>query len=182
MRDPHRLVLALACVAAVTAAPAPAQQGQLFPPVPGPFLIAPALPPMPEAPMAAHPAAGPALVFAPPANAMRLPYWMQPDRPGQPGAAPEIAEAPAVTAPDQDARTQQTSVDPGYGRATAPGAFPGYAAPMPWVAAPQPSAGIGPGYGAPAAGWGYATPPGWAVQPYAPAPGWTGWVPPGAGN
>lgn len=189
-------MIAFGCAVVGVGSSALGQQGPAYPSVPGPFIVAaPAwMAPgqIPTAP-AAMPAPGatPApvppqqrLTFAPPANAMRVPYWMQPDQSqGQPqsgavqtapvgsaqGSAQGYAGAggqagpggvtavPAATPPGQT----------GYGQAWAPGTFPSYGATIPWAA---PGAGAGPqgqpGYGAP-------PPPGWARTPFAPGPGWS---------
>lgn len=189
MSKPFLGLCVLACAALAWTAPVRAQGTQIYPPVPGPFLVAPMRPAAPVAPaetLRAGPIPGPETIFAPPANAMRLPYWMQP------GAAPQMPEPQTdrvVAAPAPPAEpAAPVGGQPGmmgYGQALAPGAFPSYAAQPPWagqapgarIAAPQ-------DYGQAPQGYGYGMPPGWAAQPYAPGPGWGGWSQPtaGAGN
>lgn len=210
-------MIAFGCTVVGFGTAAPAQQGPTYPSVPGPFIVAaPAwMAPgaMPNAP-AAMPAPGATpgsvppqqrLNFAPPANAMRVPYWMQPDQSqgraqgqteGQPqGGAAQTA--PVAAAPGYVGATGPGAAAParpsasGYGQAWAPGTFPSYGATIPWAGpAAGPTAGPGagagpvtpgpqgqPGYGAP-------PPPGWGWAPYAPGPGWSAPVNPayGGGN
>jgi hypothetical protein len=215
MTDPRHRLIALATALLTLAAPAAGQGTQVFPPVPGPFYVEPMMPEPPvdiaaggqpgatgsTFPGAAMAAPGP--LFAPPANAMRLPYWMQPGQAGQgpqtAGSgvnAPQAAGAGAVAGAGArvgaagGARVGGSAgagggntANVGYGQATAPGAFPGYGATMPWAGPAQPGGGAGPGYGAAPQGYGYGAQPGWAAQPYMPAPGWGGWAgAPGGGN
>lgn len=167
MRDSRHLMFWIGCTMIGAALPAMAQQGQAYPPVPGPFLVAPM---MPVSPVAALPLPG----FAPPMGAMRMPYWMQP---GAPGAGAQIA--PVATGPAADTpNTRAADVTSGYGQAPAPGAFPGYGATIPWTGQPQAPTGASP------QALGYGAQPGGAAAPYTPNPGWGGWAQPapGAGN
>lgn len=206
MSDLRRIRCLLAFVGIAAAVPALGQDGRVYPPVPGPFLVAPVFPQMPAAPtgpvgpsaglappaMAAPGMAAPTPSFAPPVNAMRMPYWMQPQpgvpaAPRTPDAAPETRSA-AQAGEAQGRTVPAPAAGPGgtYGQATAPGAFPGYAAPFPGAGqSPQaPNMAAPQGYGAQQPGWGYTAPPGWVQQPYMPGPGWGGWTPvaPGTGN
>lgn len=137
-----------------------AAQGQMpAPPVPGPYPLMPV--PLSVAPGNA-PAQPPAIGqrLAPPPG-MQLPYWMQPPAAGADTAPTAMAEENAPRfAPPSPATPQR----PGYGRAAAPGYFPGYAAPM---------QGMGGGTGVIAAPP-MAGPGGYRPAPYLPVPGW-GW-------
>ena len=162
---------------------------QGFPPVPGPFLVAPAwasggyapqAAPMPNTGQPVQPAqpqSRPA--FAPPANAMRVPYWMQRDN-QPPQTAPTVGVG--QTAPNSYPPATTGEAPTGYGQAGAPGTFPGYGATIPWGGAGQGGAGqVPPGVATnqPQAGW---APPGWARAPYAPGSGWGGWTMPSTGS
>ncbi|GKY87494.1 hypothetical protein [Sinisalibacter aestuarii] len=154
--------IALALALGLTA-PAAGQGQAGFPPIPGPFMPAPGAPGMGPVPFGApgYAAAPVRPMFQPPANAMRLPYWMQQAPGGQPVAVPE----------GMGGATGE-SVATGFGQATASGALPTYpaqpAAPGYGAAAPAP-----PGM-APPQGWVFGAPPGWNNAPYVPQPGWGG--------
>lgn len=178
-------------VAAGFAGLASAAVGQgMQPPIPGPFPVLPgaivvASPPVALAPaVPKRPEAAIRPLFTAPAEAMRLPYWMQPPAP----SATEAGTA-ETAAPNEPATfggvVAGGVVAGGGGQAGAPRAVPGggYAVQTPWVG--QPAPGFAPGYGAMAApaggwgqqpGWGYGAPAGWAPAPYAPQPGWSGWT------
>jgi|GEM_PF-4057859 len=178
-----------------------------FPPVPGPFPVMSGMGfaaqmPGPQASAAERPVAPARPLFQPPANVMRLPYWMQAPQDATPQSA-AAATVPAVTA--APARTVQTS--PARAAAAPQGAGTiGYVQPgPPWnwsgnvidgpVNAPGPAMVPGyvmvPGFGMSPAYGGVALPttggqptgaataaaPGtaWGGQPgwgYRPAPGW----------
>ncbi|HHS94857.1 MAG TPA: hypothetical protein ENK63_05940 [Rhodobacterales bacterium] len=178
-------MIVLGCAVVGFGTAAPAQQGPTYPTVPGPFIVAapawmaPGARPNAQAAMPAPGATAapmpqqPRLTFARPANAMRVPYWMQPDQSrGQPQGG-SAQTAPVAAAPGYVGSGGSGAAAPaappasGYGQARAPGTFPGYAATIPWAG---PTAGVTgpqgqPGYGAP-------TPPGWGWAPFAPGPGW----------
>jgi hypothetical protein len=186
-----------------------------FPPIPGPFPVVPgaglgAQMPMPTPPAGLERPDRPERLerpaFQPPANAMRLPYWMQAPVAQAPvtadGAAPAEATVSAPRAPAPAAAPARTGVP----QAPAPG---GYMQPMPsWGAPGYGAQGYGAqgyaaqgygaqGYGAQGnvpqgygfqapwpqqPGWGYGPAPGWGPAPYAPAPGWGGgWGAPATG-
>lgn len=172
MRDPCRTLFRIGFALIGTALPATAQQGLVFPPVPGPFLVAPMMPVAPVAPPPQVQMAQPLPSFAPPMGALRMPYWMQP---GVPGAGAQTAPVATGAAP-ATIDTSSAEATSGYGQATAPGAFPGYGATIPWAGQPQAPAG-----GAPQ-GWAFGTQPGWAATPYTPGPGWGGWAQPAPGR
>ena len=129
-----------------------------FPPVPGPFPVMSGMGfaaqmPGPQASAAERPVAPARPLFQPPANVMRLPYWMQAPQP----AAPEPTAAGTASA--ETAATAR-SVQQSPARAVAPqtAGTTGYAQPMPsWTV---------PGYGA--QGYGAM---GYGAQEY-PAPGY----------
>jgi len=168
------MIFCIGCAMIGATFPAAAQQGQVFPPVPGPFLVAPTIPVAPVATPPQAPGALPLPSFAAPMAAMRMPYWMQPGAPVAGAQAAPAAIGSAAATPGM-ATAEVTS---GYGQAPAPGAFPGYGATIPWTGQPQAPIGASP------QGWGYGTQPGWAAAPYTPNPGWGGWAQPapGAGN
>lgn len=160
-----RPVAVLAATALGLVAPALGQGP--FPPVPGPFPVMPMSAPSvapPSAPGAGAitvPVAPPRPLFQPPADAMRVPYWMQ----ATPGAAPEPAPAGDGAQPAAPVVqfAQPGQIGTGAGQNVQAGGYAagGYGAVVPGGVWPQP-------------GWGYGTPPGWAPAPYAPQPGWGG--------
>lgn len=152
---------ALIAVAALTLGGPAIGQGP-FPPVPGPYQLRPEPGPAQVPAMSPAPAetAGARPQFQPPANALRLPYWMQ-------APVPPDARMPGTDAATLPAAEQPASVPAQAPSQTAPagqqGAAPGYGWPMPsWGPAPfgvQPPWGgqpmQGPATGQPAPGWGY---------------------------
>ncbi|SMH54161.1 hypothetical protein [Maritimibacter sp. HL-12] len=151
--------IAAGLLALCLAAPLAAQMQIPAPPVPGPYPLMPV-------PMAAPSGQGqpPAMTqrFGPPAG-LQLPYWMR--QPADDGVGVDVGNN-AETTPPRFAPS--TLPGPGYGRATGPDFFPGYAAPGGGSTMPGPGAtGV---MTAPPAG----APGGYQPQPYRPAPGW-GW-------
>lgn len=188
-----RLLISLAvCAAAGNAAIG--QSGQVFPPVPGPYFLAPTM--AQPAPLQAPTAAAPGDVaqnqpvfptpgalgmpsppqpnFAGPVGAMRVPYWMQQTRaPQAPTATAEAAPRTETAVQVEGAGTAATSQPTAqhFGQAGTPGTFPGYMAPVRQWQAPQGQGNNGWG-NAPAPGWGYAQQaPAWGT-PYVPQAGW----------
>ena len=132
---------------------APATGQGPFPPIPGPFPVIPGagigaqMPERPERP-----------AFQPPANAMRMPYWMQ--TPTAP--APGMEDAASAAEVDASASAANPAPAPARTGVPQPPVATGYGQPMPFWA--------GPGYGAQGfAAQGYA-PPGYGPQ--APWPGY----------
>jgi len=141
--------VAAGLLALCLAAPLTAQVQVPAPPVPGPYPLMPV--PMTMPPGAGQPT-GMAQRPGPPPG-LQLPYWMQ--QPATDGAGVAVGDSAEAAPP----RFAPPAAGPGYGRATNPGFFPGYAAPG--------GAGV---MTAPPAG----APGGYQPQPYLPAPGW-GW-------
>ncbi len=137
LRMPHRVALV---VSAVLLLGGPANGQGPFPPVPGPFPVMPgsgfaAQMPGPNAP-AAEMADTPARpLFQPPANAMRMPYWMQTPQAATPGSqvagtAPAESGASAGTGQRSAARgpAPQFAGTTGIVQSTPSWTVPGYGA------------------------------------------------------
>ena len=195
----NRIPVALTALLLI-GAPAIGQGPQgIMPPVPGPFPVVPGAEMMPQMPAQMPAPIAPPVpemgentpssdfqpayrpVFQPPANAMRLPYWMQApsaDAPEARQTAPVQAEAepaPARSTPARAASTQPQAPAAGaFGQPMPFWAAPGYAAPGAAAQGYAPQAVVPQGYMAP----GYVLPQGQAngqaigTAPAAPATGW----------
>lgn len=170
MTDLRRLIaprrVALVLAAAFTFGGPASGQGPL-PPVPGPFPVMPGAGFVPSLPAPDAPAATAAArpLFQPPANAMRMPYWMQAPQPVPPAAATSetaLGEAPAPVRPPAQSATAPTRKVTAFAPPTPSGAGAGYGA-QGYGAMAYGAQGYGPqGYGAQGYGpQGYVAPAPW---------------------